>query len=47
MNCDKCNSTRIAEISGKCRDLFTLNFQGIEESGYVTKDIGIGSDDFP
>lgn len=46
MICEKCNSNRVASISGKCRDSFYCTIKNKEYDGYVLDEIGIGSDDY-
>lgn len=37
---------RVAKVSGKCADLFSLQFKNIEIQGEVPRDIGIGGGDY-
>lgn len=51
MTCAKCGSHRIADVSAKCSDMFTLETDGqdgkhIEHVGYVLPDINIGGGDY-
>jgi len=54
MSCQSCDSERVAKVSGKCADLFGLEFRrkgkwrfkNIEIQGDVPKDIGIGGGDY-
>jgi len=42
MKCQRCNSKRIATISGKTSDCNVINFKEEEHDGYVPNDIGLG-----
>lgn len=46
MNCPKCGSERIAEVSAKCSDLCVVSVAGFESDGYVPTDMGIGGGDY-
>jgi len=53
MRCQNCDSERVAKVSGKCSDMFSLQirnelqFKNIEIQGdYVPHDIGIGGGDY-
>ena len=47
MGCKKCNSERIADISGKCSDMCSVEIPGCEEQhDYVPRDMGIGGGDY-
>jgi len=46
MNCQKCNSERIADVGAKCSDLFNATFQTKDYDGYVPSDMGIGGGDY-
>jgi len=47
MSCERCDSERVAKVSGKCNDMFSLKFKNIEIQGdYVPHDIGIGGGDY-
>jgi hypothetical protein len=44
MDCQKCGSKSILEISAKCSDMFYSNMNGKEYEGYVPPNIGLGDD---
>jgi len=44
--CESCGSDRILEISAKCNDMCILRFQGVENDGYVPRDLPIGGGDY-
>ncbi len=46
MNCDKCQSQRVACINAKCGDLFNVELGINELQDYVPKDLGIGGGDY-
>lgn len=47
MHCQKCNSTRIAEIGGKVSDMCFISLPNNKEhDGYVPDDMGIGCGDY-
>ena len=47
MECDTCGSDRVADINGKCSDLFFLSLGEKEiENDYVPGDFGIGGGDY-
>jgi hypothetical protein len=46
MSCQKCNSQRIAEVSGKCADCCGVTIGNVEHEGYVPNDLGIGGGDY-
>jgi len=46
MNCTKCGSDRVAEISGKCSDLCWVKVGNKEHDGYVPWDMQIGGGDY-
>ena len=45
MNCQRCGSTRIADVYGKCSDLCVVEIGDNEHDGYVPSDMGIGGGD--
>lgn len=46
--CQTCQSTKLAEIKGKCSDLFRMDMESenIEYEGYIPYDLGIGGGDY-
>jgi hypothetical protein len=46
MNCLRCNSERIIEVSAKCSDLCHTSSDTGETEGYVPGDLGIGGGDY-
>ena len=46
MPCQKCQSERVAHVSGKCSDLFFGRLGAKEIQDYVPSDIGIGGGDY-
>jgi hypothetical protein len=46
MNCQKCNSERIASISGKCSDCCHCSIGDRDDEGYVPYDLGVGGGDY-
>ncbi len=46
MQCQKCNSKRIASIGGKCSDCCGVDVLHHSRSGYVPGDMGIGGGDY-
>ena len=46
MECEKCKSNRILEISAKCSDLCCLTFKGVERNDDVPCDLKIGGGDY-
>lgn len=46
MKCQRCNSERIAEVSAKCSDMFSVDLGDSRMNGYVPGDMGIGSGDY-
>jgi len=46
MACDKCKSDRILSIMGKCSDMFSADYKGVDYEGYVPTDLGIGGSDY-
>lgn len=44
--CKNCLSTRLATISGKCSDCFSLSTDDLDYDGYVPNGIGIGGGDY-
>ena len=48
MECQKCKSSRVLSISGKCSDCcsFSLNGKKSSNYSYVPEDMGIGGGDY-
>lgn len=46
MSCQECGSDRIASISAKCSDLFSVSIGIAEHDGYVPRDMNIGGGDY-
>lgn len=46
MKCQRCQSPRILEFSGKCSDTFGCSIGEKEHDGYVPYDVGIGGGDY-
>lgn len=46
MNCNKCNSKRVASVTAKCSDCCGVNMGDSSHEGYVPKDLGIGGGDY-
>lgn len=46
MNCQRCGSDRILDISAKCSDLCFSKFKGTEKDGYVPRANGVGGGDY-
>lgn len=46
MNCQKCNSERVADVGAKCSDLCNVTLGKNEYPGYVPRDMGIGGGDY-
>lgn len=47
MNCQKCESHRLADITGKTSDLCFVTFHNeMEHEGFVPDDINIGGGDY-
>jgi hypothetical protein len=45
-NCQKCTSSRIANLCAKCSDLCCWTDANVDHEGYVPSNVGIGSDDY-
>jgi len=45
-SCSKCNSHRLASVSGKTSDLNFISFGNQERDGYVPDDMGLGGGDY-
>lgn len=43
--CQRCNSSRIAKVSAKCSDMFSLCTGKLNYDGYVPREMGIGGGD--
>lgn len=41
MKCQRCESTRVASISGKCSDCCFTSVGGKEKDGYAPQDMGL------
>ena len=46
MNCDNCNSDRVAFINGKTSDMCQFSYKEIDKDGYVPRDLVIGQDGY-
>lgn len=46
MNCQKCQSSRIVEIGGKCSDMCWVSIGDRSYDGYVPDDLGVGGGDY-
>ena len=46
MKCDKCESNRILSVGACCSDLCSVEFNGVGQSNYVPRDIGLGGGDY-
>lgn len=46
MNCQKCDSPRVASINAKCSDMCFVNLLDQEHDGYVPEDLGVGGGDY-
>lgn len=46
MNCQECESSRIAEISGKVKDMCVVSIRDDVHDGYVPGDLNIGEGDY-
>ena len=46
MSCRRCGKDRLASISAKCSDCFSMVAKGKEFQGYVPDNIGIGGGDY-
>lgn len=46
MNCDKCNSERVAFLNGKTSDMCQFQYKDIDTDGYVPQGIIIGDDGY-
>ncbi len=46
MECGKCSSERVAQVSAKCCDHCVYQYQDREHIGYVPDDLGIGGGDY-
>ena len=46
MSCQTCQSNRVAEIRGKCSDLFGMDYKNKSYQGYAVENIGIGGGDY-
>lgn len=44
--CQKCASTRVAEVSGKTSDCAFVMVRNKQHDGYVPRDMGIGGGDY-
>lgn len=46
MNCQRCQSNRVASLTAKCSDCCGVTLCNSEIEGYVPKDLGIGGGDY-
>lgn len=46
MNCDKCDSKRILQVSAKSSDCCGVSLCGVSHDGYLPKDLGVGGGDY-
>lgn len=46
MKCQKCQSSRVAEVGGKCSDLCHASLGDRSHNGYVPDDLGVGGGDY-
>jgi len=46
MNCQRCDSSRIADMSAKCSDLCFVRVGDCDKDGYVPDDMGVGGSDY-
>ena len=46
MNCQSCNSERVADITGKCSDCCSYSLGKNEQNGYVPSGMGVGGGDY-
>lgn len=46
LTCQKCNSARLCQITGKCSDCCGVTLGPVEWDGYVPNDIGVGGGDY-
>jgi len=46
MKCSRCESERVAEVGGKCSDMFSAELGDSSHQGYVPDDLGIGGGDY-
>jgi hypothetical protein len=46
MKCQKCDSDRVLNVSGKCSDMCSYSLKGQEADGYVPDDMGVGGGDY-
>lgn len=46
MQCQKCDSNRIAHINAKCSDMCFVHLGDQEHDGYVPRDLGVGGGDY-
>lgn len=46
MNCNKCKSIRVLDMSAKCSDRFNCDLGTATHDGYVPLDMGIGGGDY-
>lgn len=43
--CQRCGSSRVAEILARCSDMCSVDLAGRRGHGYVPRDLGIGGGD--
>ena len=46
MSCQNCHGDRIARISAKCNDMFSMSLGDVSHLGYVPYDMNIGGGDY-
>ena len=46
MNCQRCESQRIHNVSAKCSDMCNGDVNGRKHEGYVPEDLAIGGGDY-
>lgn len=46
MNCQRCQSKRVAGVTAKCSDCCGVNLNGADHEGYVPTGLGIGGGDY-
>ena len=46
MKCQRCESTRVAEVNAKCSDCCSVSLGESGTDGYVPRDMGVGGDGY-
>ena len=46
MSCQKCKSERVIRIHCKCSDMFDMQVDGVNKSGYVPTNLFFGKDGY-